>query len=475
MMTRSGGAALDRRRAPRRRRPPRSTSNSGCSASCSASAWRRSASSSTIRICRVWAMGSESLAESRLGQYSGFRPSAASEGARMPAKCRLRRAVHRSRSRFARAAYVGHMCWRAQPTEADDVGRGFERGSSLSTVSASARGRTRRRRRRSARSAAAASSRRPAAARLDAAACRPRETILQAVYTTSGATGARPRRGGARRRRSACRRPMSRRCSTSPIAPTARWPPRRRPRRTSSAPSRRSSAPTPRRASAGLRRAGRLSSSGWSPSGPTISASRSPRANIGRASAGAFEREAIRPYVLGRFADMLRGGRAASGDAEFSRQRAVGRPQFARPATAIASAASTRISAREILELHTMGVGSRLHARPTSPQLACILTGWTIVGREGKLGEPGAFAFNANAHEPRAGDAARPRSMSQDGVAQGEAALADLAREPATADHIASEIRAPFRRRRRPIRRWSRGSPRSFATPTAISARSPAR
>jgi uncharacterized protein (DUF1800 family) len=74
--------------------------------------------------------------------------------------------------------------------------------------------------------------------------------------------------------------------------------------------------------------------------------------------------------------------------------------------------------AREILELHTMGVGSGY------TQLAYILTGWTIVGREGKLGEPGTFVFNANAHEPTA---ATPlgRVHMHEGVAQGEAALAD--------------------------------------------------
>jgi uncharacterized protein (DUF1800 family) len=49
--------------------------------------------------------------------------------------------------------------------------------------------------------------------------------------------------------------------------------------------------------------------------------------------------------------------------------------------------------AREILELHTMGVGSG-YTQADVTQLAYILTGWTIVGRDGKLGEPGAFAFN---------------------------------------------------------------------------------
>ena len=41
------------------------------------------------------------------------------------------------------------------------------------------------------------------------------------------------------------------------------------------------------------------------------------------AVAGPYEREAIRPHVLGRFADMLRSGRKPPGDAVLSRQRRI--------------------------------------------------------------------------------------------------------------------------------------------------------
>ena len=55
--------------------------------------------------------------------------------------------------------------------------------------------------------------------------------------------------------------------------------------------------------------------------------------------------------------------------------------------------------AREIMELHTLGVDGG-YTQDDVTSLARILTGWTIAGRQGLLGEPGSFVFNANAHEP---------------------------------------------------------------------------
>ena len=127
--------------------------------------------------------------------------------------------------------------------------------------------------------------------------------------------------------------------------------------------------------------------------------------------------------------------------------------------------------AREILELHTLGVdGGYTQADVTA--LARIITGWTFVGREGRLGEPGTFAFFPNGHEP--GDhTLLGKVYRAGGVEQGEAALADLARHPATARHIAAQARAPFRGRRAAAERWSTGWPRCSARPTATSGAGP--
>jgi uncharacterized protein (DUF1800 family) len=164
------------------------------------------------------------------------------------------------------------------------------------------------------------------------------------------------------------------------------------------------------------------------------------KSDIGRAAAGAFEREAIRPHALGRFADMLRAVEQHPAMLNF-----LDNAQSVGPNSRAGKNRKLGLNenlAREILELHTMGVGSG-YSQTDVTALARVITGWTIVGREGKLGEPGSFVFNANAHEP--GPATLlGRVYAEDGVAQGEAALTDLAREGATADHIARKFARHF-------------------------------
>jgi uncharacterized protein (DUF1800 family) len=159
-----------------------------------------------------------------------------------------------------------------------------------------------------------------------------------------------------------------------------------------------------------------------------------------RATAGCFEREAIRPHVLGRFADMLR---AVAGHPAMLVY--LDNAQSFGP-TSIAGQRRNRglneNLAREILELHTLGVGAG-YAQADVTSLARILTGWTFAGREGRIGEPGQFTFLPNGHEP--GDhALLGKVYKAGGLQQGEAALADLARHPATAKHVARKFAAYF-------------------------------
>ncbi|MBM3608666.1 MAG: DUF1800 family protein, partial [Alphaproteobacteria bacterium] len=65
--------------------------------------------------------------------------------------------------------------------------------------------------------------------------------------------------------------------------------------------------------------------------------------------------------------------------------------------------------------------------------------GWTMVGQQGRLGVPGEFIFNRNAHEPGA-QKLLGRTYPDIGVAQGEQALDDLARHAATARFIATKF-----------------------------------
>jgi uncharacterized protein (DUF1800 family) len=94
--------------------------------------------------------------------------------------------------------------------------------------------------------------------------------------------------------------------------------------------------------------------------------------------------------------------------------------------------------AREIMELHTLGVGGG-YSQDDVTSLARIITGWTYAGRQGKLGTPGSFVFNANAHQPGA-QQVMGKIYASNGVAQGEAVLADIARHPSTAKFIAAKF-----------------------------------
>ena len=94
--------------------------------------------------------------------------------------------------------------------------------------------------------------------------------------------------------------------------------------------------------------------------------------------------------------------------------------------------------AREILELHTLGVGGG-YTQDDVTSLARIITGWTFVGAQGRLGEPGTFVFNGNAHEPGQ-HMLLGKAYADTGLAQGQDALKDLARHPATAKFIATKL-----------------------------------
>ena len=169
------------------------------------------------------------------------------------------------------------------------------------------------------------------------------------------------------------------------------------------------------------------------------------KGGIARVTAGAFEREAIRPHVLGRFADML--------------VAVVGHPamlHFLDNAQSVGPGSKAGANGkrglnenlgREIMELHTLGVGSG-YTQGDVTDLARILTGWTYAGPGAKLGAPGTFAFNADAHEPGPiallGTTYPAASNPAGGRAQGEAALRDLARRPETARFIALKLARAF-------------------------------
>ena len=160
------------------------------------------------------------------------------------------------------------------------------------------------------------------------------------------------------------------------------------------------------------------------------------KGELARMWSGAFEREAIRPHVLGNFGEMLRAVEQHPAMIFFlDNQQSIG--PDSRAGQNRRKGLNENL-AREIMELHTLGVnGGYTQADVTA--LARIITGWTFAGRQAKLGAPGTFIFFANAHEP--GPQKLLGKVYEDtGLAQGEAALADIARHPATAKFIATKF-----------------------------------
>jgi uncharacterized protein (DUF1800 family) len=97
--------------------------------------------------------------------------------------------------------------------------------------------------------------------------------------------------------------------------------------------------------------------------------------------------------------------------------------------------------ARETFELHTLGVRSG-YTQADVTSFANVLTGWSWIDpAEPEHG--GEFAFIKRLHQP--GDqVVLGKRYPDTGVEQGRAVLADLARYPATAQHIAEQIGSHF-------------------------------
>ena len=153
---------------------------------------------------------------------------------------------------------------------------------------------------------------------------------------------------------------------------------------------------------------------------------------------GAFEREAIRPHVSGRFMDMLLAAtRHPAMLLYLDNASSVG------PNSIVGRRRGRGLNenlAREILELHTLGVDGG-YRQEDVVALAELLTGWSIARPEDA--RAGEFHFRAYAHQPGSKTLLGQR-FDQGGVAEGERALALLARHPATARHVAAKLARHF-------------------------------
>ncbi|MBX3642499.1 MAG: DUF1800 domain-containing protein [Rubrivivax sp.] len=165
--------------------------------------------------------------------------------------------------------------------------------------------------------------------------------------------------------------------------------------------------------------------------------------------AGGFEADAIRPHVLGRFEDLLLAVvRHPTMLLYLDQAQSIGpdSPAAQRPRRAGQRRRGLNENlAREILELHTLGVRSG-YTQQDVTEFARALTGWTLPGDDGAHGAPGSaatFRFVPALHEPGS-RTLLGRSYAEGGEAQASAMLHDLAVAPATARHIAGKLARHF-------------------------------
>ncbi|MEN0067320.1 MAG: DUF1800 domain-containing protein [Myxococcota bacterium] len=157
--------------------------------------------------------------------------------------------------------------------------------------------------------------------------------------------------------------------------------------------------------------------------------------------AGAFERDAIRAKMRGTFSEMLVAStRHPAMLAYLDNARSIGPGS---PAGTRSGRGLNENLAREVLELHTLGVDGG-YTQADVENLAKILTGWGVdtghnAMRMDHAPSPNAFRFNPRRHEPG------PKTLLDvrypgGGEADGLAALRKLGRHEATAHHIATKL-----------------------------------
>jgi uncharacterized protein (DUF1800 family) len=164
-----------------------------------------------------------------------------------------------------------------------------------------------------------------------------------------------------------------------------------------------------------------------------------------RSIAGAYEREVVRPHVLGRFRDMLHAAvRHPAMLLYLDNHRSIGPNSLAGRRR---GRGLNENLAREILELHTVGVNGG-YTQDDVINFARALTGWTVHMSDGEA--QGTFHFNRNWHEPGA-VTIMGRTYPVGGVKQAEAVLDDLAAHPATARHVARKLAVHFVGEKAPV------------------------
>ena len=160
---------------------------------------------------------------------------------------------------------------------------------------------------------------------------------------------------------------------------------------------------------------------------------------LDRVLVGHYEQHAIRPHVFGRFRDLL-GATAKHPAMLFYLDNAQSVADgFVPRGAATAPRGLNENYARELMELHTLGVDAGYTQKDVT-ELARILTGWSFDRRENTTN---AFRFDERRHD-RGIKMLLGHRIEPAGIAEGERALDLLAAHPATARHIAKKLAQYF-------------------------------
>jgi uncharacterized protein (DUF1800 family) len=176
-----------------------------------------------------------------------------------------------------------------------------------------------------------------------------------------------------------------------------------------------------------------------------------------RGLAGAFEREAIRPHIAGKFETLLKA--AVTHGAML---RYLDNDQSAGPNSRVVQQRARRALAnadnrpritglnenlgREVLELHSLGAASKAYTQADVTAFAAVLTGWRLPAAGANMAsmsdQDASAHFDPAWHEPGPKTVlGKTYSAGQDALG---AVLHDLAQHPATARFIALKLARHF-------------------------------
>jgi uncharacterized protein (DUF1800 family) len=158
-----------------------------------------------------------------------------------------------------------------------------------------------------------------------------------------------------------------------------------------------------------------------------------------RALVASYERDAIRPYALGSFRDLLSATAKHPAMLYYLDNYLSTANGFAGPNGRVRGLNENY--ARELMELHTLGVDGGYTQKDVT-ELARMLTGWTFEPRR-LMRENETFRFDPKRHD-RGAKMWLGREIKPDGQREGELALDVLAVHPSTARHISYKLAQYF-------------------------------